>query len=103
MRRSRLLPKDPIFDEAVGGVVATPFDVRPIGLKNAVVKAAASLANRPLARLLAQQAHPDQRGFVVGRQLTANIVEIDAVMRRSSLRWAAGGRDNFHCINLFWI
>lgn len=57
---------------------------RPLSLRNSDSKVMASAVNRKAAGPAAAAAHPSQRGVIKGRQLTANVVELDAHSRVAS-------------------
>jgi hypothetical protein len=50
---------------------------RPISLSNTASKFFALAVNRPLAQVASVTVHPRQRGFVAGRSITDNVVEIE--------------------------
>ncbi len=70
------IPKgDEVGDRGV--VARTPASTRPISLSNTASKFIALAVNRPLAQVALATVHPRQRGFVGGRSLTDNVVEIE--------------------------
>lgn len=66
------------------GPVRAAGDTRPLSLRNSDSKVLASVVNHKVAGPAALAAHPSQRGFIRGRQLTANIVELDTHSRAAS-------------------
>eukprot|EP00959_Pyramimonas_sp_CCMP1952_P260497 5447055-Pyramimonas_sp.AAC.1 len=60
-----------------------PEDTRPLPLKKTDIKAIAGAANFPIKSAVAERTHYAQQGFVVGRNFTAHIVNLDAEMRRA--------------------
>jgi hypothetical protein len=60
-----------------GTVARTPAATRPISLSNTVSKFFALAVNFPLAQIAQFTVHPRQRGFVAGRSITDNIIEIE--------------------------
>jgi endonuclease/exonuclease/phosphatase family metal-dependent hydrolase len=60
-----------------GTVVRSPDLVRPISLSSTASKFFALAVNRPLAEAARVTVHPRQRGFVGGRSITDNIIEIE--------------------------
>ena len=60
-----------------GTVARSPGMTRPISLSNTASKFFALAINRPLAQVAQVTVHPRQRGFVGGRSITDNIIEIE--------------------------
>ncbi len=60
-----------------GTVARSPALVRPISLSNTASKFFALAVNKPLAQVAQITVHPRQRGFVGGRSITDNIIEIE--------------------------
>jgi hypothetical protein len=60
-----------------GTVARSPDLVRPISLSNTASKFFALAVNRPLAEVARVTVHPRQRGFVGGRSITDNVIEIE--------------------------
>eukprot|EP00972_Heterocapsa_arctica_P065067 9604690-Heterocapsa_arctica.AAC.1 len=58
-----------------------PVDTRPLSLKNSDNKLACSVLNFKFKAPLATGACLAQRGFVPGRQLVSNVVDLDAYGR----------------------
>ena len=70
-------------DDAV--VARAAEDTRPVSLANSDSKICESALGRPLAEALSTWACADQRGFVEGRMLVDNIIEIDTYSRIAAL------------------
>ena len=62
-------------------VVRTAANVRPIGLKNCDNKLICTADNRAIRKEVSDQACEIQRGFLVLRQLIANVVDVDTWSR----------------------
>jgi hypothetical protein len=60
-----------------GTVARAPGLTRPISLSNTASKFFALAINRPLAQVAQVTVHPRQRGFVGGRSITDNVIEIE--------------------------
>ncbi len=58
-------------------VARTPATTRPISLSNTDNKFFALAINRPLAEAARVTVHPRQRGFVQGRSLVDNVLEVE--------------------------
>ena len=58
-------------------VSRSPSTTRPISLSNTDSKYFALAINRPLAEVAKITAHPRQRGFVQGRSLIDNVLEVE--------------------------
>ena len=67
-----------------------PSCVRPISLKNSDNKLIATVANAAISPVISSQANSLQRGFVQGRQLTQNILELDTCSRIHSMSCPPG-------------
>lgn len=76
-----MLPKGREAGDASGAASRKVKALRPLSLKNTDSKTIAAATARSMRATVASEAHPAQRGFVCGRQLTANIVEMDAYAR----------------------
>jgi len=78
--------------------VARPLELRPLTLKNGDNKAIAGITNWAITPVVKTFASKIQRGFVKGRQLVQNVVDLDFESRASALRYAArSGSANFEC------
>jgi hypothetical protein len=60
-----------------GTVARVPGSTRPISLSNTASKFFALAVNRPLAQVANLTVHPRQRGFLAGRSLIDNVLEIE--------------------------
>lgn len=78
-------PKGTELDDSEGGIRYADA-CRPLGLRNTDFKAIAAAANHKLAPALSREAHQAQRGFVRGRQLALNAVELDGCAREAAAR-----------------
>ena len=65
-------------------------DTRPLSLKNSDNKLVCAVMNHKCRKPLAMGACPLQRGFVPGRQLLANVVDLDAFGRAHGMSSAVG-------------
>ena len=73
-------------DESCGNIVFRhPSELRPLTLKNADDKVVAGCANWCLSPVIEKTASQLQRGFIHGRQLLQNIVDLDFSARERSL------------------
>jgi hypothetical protein len=61
----------------LGTVARAPGLTRPISLSNTASKFFALAVNRPLSETAQVTVHPRQRGFVAGRSITDNVIEIE--------------------------
>ena len=68
-------------------------DTRPVSLANSDSKICEIALGKPLAGALASWASPDQRGFLEGRMMVDNVIEIDTYGRIATL---AGGSWHEH-------
>ena len=66
-------------------IVREAFDNRPLSLKNADNKICASVVNRCISPVVEHGTHKTQNGFVHGRQLLQNVVDLDAYARLFSV------------------
>ena len=74
-------------EKVVGGVsCCEPGDVRPLSLVNTDNRLMANAVRLRVEPILAQAISPKQRGFLPGRSMLQNIVEIDGGMRAASLQ-----------------
>ena len=67
-------------------VARSPDDTRPVSLANSDSKICESALNAPLAEALETWACHDQRGFIGGRMLVDNIIELDTYGRICSMQ-----------------
>ena len=75
--RFAFLPKGD-DDTDAGGALRTPACTRPLQLANTDVKFASKALNVPLARAAGKVCHSQQRGFIAGRNLVDNILDVEA-------------------------
>jgi len=80
----------PAEEEAI--FYARPLELRPLTLKNEDNKAVAGVLNWSVAPVIAKSASGIQNGFVNGRQLVQNPVELDYESRLGALRYSAKQR-----------
>ena len=60
-------------------------NTRPLSISNTDCKLCAAAVNAPLAMHVEKWALHQQRGFVLGRQLLDNVIDIDAYARTASM------------------
>ena len=77
-----------------------PADTRPLSLKNSDAKLVTSVTNRKVRKVLAKRACSVQRGFVPGRQLLNNVIDMDAAGRAYGIP-AKSVAPGLPCIALF--
>ena len=75
------IPKVASFRTEDGSLWHLPKDTRPISVVNADNRMVANLFRSPLAKIAAGVVHPSQRGFVDGRVMLDNVLELDDYMR----------------------
>ena len=68
-------------------------DTRPVSLANSDSKICEIALNKPLANAMKQWACPEQRGFVEGRMIVDNVLEIDTYGRICSIAASSNGKD----------
>jgi len=66
-------------------VIRAPADTRPLSLKNTDNKAVTGIINQSVKPAIKAGAHSSQRGFVQGRQLLQNVVDLDTHNRAHSI------------------
>ena len=79
------VPKGTEQDDETG-IVRDPFDTRPLALKNSDNKAIGGVVNFLLKRTMARSACALQRGFIPGRQLLENVLNLDTHARAQGMR-----------------
>ena len=80
------IPKDvPAPDLDPTRLDREPGDTRPLALKNCDAKLITAVACRAAKKVLAKRTCQVQRGFVPGRQLLSNVIDIDAAGRKFGL------------------
>ena len=81
------LPKGNAEDDYIldtKGVFRHPTELRPLGLKTPENKVIAGVANWCLKPVLTECAEVSQNGFIGGRQLAQNVVDLDFEGRRAA-------------------
>jgi hypothetical protein len=78
------VPKGEFESDAVA-ICREPLETRPLSLKNSDNKICAAVVNRSIADVVKQGTHKTQNGFVPGRQLIQNPVDLDAAGRLFSM------------------
>ena len=68
------------------GIVRDPLDTRPLALNNSDNKAIGGVVNFLLKRTMARSACALQRGFIPGRQLLENVLNLDTHARAQGMR-----------------
>ena len=66
-------------------IIREAHDTRPLSLKNTDNKIVTAVVNQAIIRSVSNGTHPSQRGFVPGRQLLQNVVDLDFHSRLCSL------------------
>lgn len=75
------IPKTASHEESIGNLFHLPKDTRPISVVNADNRIVANLFRVPFALAAARLVHPCQRGFLMDRVLTDNVIDLDLYMR----------------------
>ena len=83
-----LLPKKPTGVDPLLGEYFAPGDTRPLSIVNTDNRILANAVRLALEPTLSSWVSPGQRGFLTGRSILANVVEIDHSMMEVSLRQA---------------
>ena len=73
-------------EDLISGPVRDAFQTRPLGLKNSDNKAITAVCTQKMREPMQASTHPSQNGFVPGRQLTRNVLDLDSAARISSMR-----------------
>ena len=81
-----LLPKGESEHDAIK-IVRKAEDTRPLSASDAAAKIQAKAVIAPINEQLNVQIDADQRGFVPGRMIVDNIIEMDTVTRNVSLNF----------------
>ena len=79
------VPKGDFATDAVA-MVRNPMDTRPLSLKNADNKVCAACVSKCIADVVTAGTHESQNGFVRGRQLIQNPVDLDSAARAFALK-----------------
>ena len=74
------IPKKPTMHTEEHGPVFAAADVRPINVVNCDNRLLANAVRLRIEPILAEWVSPDQRGFLPGRSMLANIMDIDEAM-----------------------
>ena len=77
-------------DDDDHSVARTAEDTRPVSLANSDSKICETALNQPLAKAMDGWASWDQRGFIKGRMMVDNIIEIDTHSRIAALSFSKG-------------
>ena len=80
-----LFPAKGDLDGDTEEVIRAPVDTRPLNLKNTDNKTCTSIFNTAVQPAISKGAHYTQRGFVPGRQLLQNVVDLDYHNRAQSI------------------
>ena len=73
------------FESDPVAICREPLETRPLSLKNSDNEICAAVVNRSMADVVKQGTHKTQNGFVSGRQLIQNPVDLDAAGRLFSM------------------
>jgi len=76
-------------DQDEQAIIVRPLETRPLTLKNEDNKCVAGLVNWGISPTVRRCASKVQRGFVNGRQLVQNVVDLDFASRAGALRYQA--------------
>ena len=79
------LPKKPVREEQDGTQVYEPKGTRPLSITNTNNRIIANAYRLRLEPLLALRVTPDQRGFLPGRPMLKNIIDIEHAATTASL------------------
>ena len=85
-----LLPKGVSGQDPVLGGYCVPADTRPINITNCDNRLLANAARIRAEPLLEAWVSPMQRGFLPGRSMIANVIDVDHEMMRVALQEEAG-------------
>ena len=92
--------KDDDKDLSSEGVYRSPLDLRPLTLKNSENKVVAGVINWIIKLVVERAACSIQNGFVGGRQLIQNPVDLDFRARQDSLLFQQAMDDGNMCFNI---
>ena len=84
------LPKDPSGVDVHGCPMFLPADTRPLSIGNADNRLIASAVQHRIEPILGRWVTKEQRGFINGRSMLANVVDIDESMQSASLEREQG-------------
>lgn len=85
-----LLPKKPSSVSATLGLAYTPANTRPISVVNIDNSIVAIIFSKVLSLLAATFCFPQQRGFLEGRLIATNILDIDSALHAVAARHPLG-------------
>ena len=85
------LPKKPSGTTAAGLDYFTPADVRPLNIVNCDNRLLANAVRMRLESVLSPWVSADQRGFVPGRSMLQNVMDVDGGMMEVALECESGG------------
>ena len=94
--------KDDDKDLSSEGVYRSPLDLRPLTLKNSENKVVAGVINWIIKPVVERAACSIQNGFVGGRQLIQNPVDLDFRARQDSLLFQQAMDDGNMCSNIIF-
>ena len=78
------LPKKPI-DEVDGVAIYEPSGVRPLNVTNTDNRLIASAVRTAVEPVLGPLITTDQKGFIGGRSMASNVIDVDEAMTHASL------------------
>ena len=84
------IPKKPTMHTVEHGPVFSAADVRPINVVNCDNRLLANAMRLRIEPVLAEWVSPEQRGFLPGRSMLSNVVDIDEAMAQCALRGGKG-------------
>eukprot|EP00973_Karenia_brevis_P059168 8237653-Karenia_brevis.AAC.1 len=84
------LPKEPSGTDRYGCPMLMPEDTRPLSIGNADNRMIANAVRHRIEPIFAQWVAPEQRGFINGRSMLANVVDVDEGMQTTSLTHERG-------------
>ena len=79
-------PKKVLSSDLPGQVVRKPLEVRPLTLNNTDNKHTCGVSAQAVLGPIREHINPSQRGFVPGRQMLQNVLELDVYSRISAFR-----------------
>lgn len=85
-----LLPKKVSTSEETGESYCTPSDTRPLNVTNSDNRLLASATRLRIEPILEKWISPEQRGFLLGRSMIANVLDIDEMMMTTAIDADAG-------------
>jgi len=79
------LPKKAVGENQDGGLFYDPEGTRPLNIVNADNRLLANAVRIRIEPILAKWISPQQRGFVGGRSMLANVIDVDEAMQHTAL------------------